>query len=783
MSEFKYFEDFNKEVQDKLLTIGLQEAYIIKIKIEKHENLEAHDRNSLCSKCCKKSSCDKKSCVKFKKYDEIIKLYSSVSFHYIVASNDVQCTQMSTNSKLFDGKIFFPIPFSEFKSIFSEYQEKTWHWNINEENSIIIIAKIDKEIDSFKKNVTEIFKLHKDYDSNSLNAINISMKKLNDFIEQFEDSGGFDPSLEITLSNVIKYIFNKFRVKNKVSLISLFKLITDSDYKLAWKKHELRKEENLAFDEKEFEETISNKISTHYFEENISYAILKELPLPIGFSDQKGYYLVIPITKSKGRVQFRYTMILMGTKPFETYILNNITGLLSKYYSSYLKEQKSNLLLELQKALFERNIEPNNNVKKCLIKLIEKTFKTVVQITDAYSATFRLFNPATRKLKKVVNEANKEGNAYPTDEDDKHKYIDVDKNKRKSLNCRAFWLQEGEKCASYVSNIPSTKKNMHKKDKYYEEEFSTLQSRSQTLSELCVPFYYQDVVIGVMNFESPILYAFDDECEYEKINARVRYHKAINMDKYVILCKNSFIYMVKSTLQHFYSLMEERNDIKHLSRFIERENNLHELKNLVETEQDLNQFKEQIRNILNSVTTLSTFCNNSSTSIKQKLVEMRTDYAERYYSKVGSFSEISKEDFMKPKHLHEYLPIKIEEDKHKCLIVNSQTANRLEAIYRNLLRNYFTHGDPKDKLSAIYIKAKNLLILRQEFDIPLKPNSALFISPHMSKKGTSSGLFIVGTHVRQLGGYVFAQYDENERLKCFDIYIYLKQEGEKNEEC
>ena len=770
MSEFKYFEDFNRKVQCMFFDIEhqkieIQEVYIIKIKIEKFGKLETNDQKHLRKKYHP---------FKFQDDNKIIKLYSSASFHYVIDNclnqNNVKCNEMKIESTLFDNKISFPILFSKFTSVLSEYENNGWYRKFNKECSIIIIAKINKGINEFNKRIPKIFRLHEDYDLNSLNTKNMSMKKNNAIVEEFKKLKlAFDPSLETTLLNIIKFIFDKYSVKNKISLISLFKLTANDGRKLAWEKDMLYKKEDLKLDENQFEMYIIYKITSYYFGssgdsiEKVNYAYLKELTLPLGFSDQNLYYLVIPITKNKGNVQFRYAMVLMENQPFETYILDNINGLLSEYYSCYLEEQKSKLLFELQRALFDRNIYSNENAKKRLIKKTEESFHVIVQITNAYSATFRLFNPVTRNLEKIVNVANKEGKAYQ--KEDEHKYINVDKNKYNSLNCRTFWLQEGEKCALYISNITRPKK---RKDN--EKNFSTLHSRVQTLSELCVPFYYQGVIIGVMNFESPIFYAFDDECEQIEHQGGVQYYNAENKDEYIKLHKSSFIYTIKSTLQHFYCLTEERNDIKFLSRLIEMENSLHELKNQLGAKSiNLNTSKELLKKLLQSGTTLSVF-DDKMIPIKEKLLGIQLDLINKYNELLGDFSPFLKDDFVNTKRLRTYLPITFENNKS----VYPQTANSIEVIYKYLLKNYLIHGDVNnDILSIKYIKSKKLLIISQVFNIPLERKDEMFLSPYMNRGRKSSGLFIVGTHVRQLGGYIFTNFNEHNKLKNVDIHIHI----------
>jgi hypothetical protein len=788
-NRFKYFEDFNSEIQEKFLKINFQAMYILRIQIVAHEELESGDKNYLSNKT-KRSLAPN---------TEIVKLYLAVSFYYTkCGDNNIECKKMTPRDELFSEEKIFPvITFSDFKASLEKHENEGWHCKYNENKSIIVIVKSDSNIENEK--FDEIFDLHKDYTANSLIARNMSMKKSNAFIEKFKKEkiireseiceSGFQPSLEITLLNLVKFISDKYIVKNEISSINLLKLTMNDKFELSWKNCR-NFGDSAAFNENNFNETVVNEIDGYYFKKkdrgnSVNYAELKELALPKGFSANKEYYLIIPVAKSMGHEQFRYTLVLAGAYPFKTYILDNINSILAEYYSSYLETQKSELLLKLQKRLFERNIDFNGDVKENLRKLTEETFKKVVEITNAYSATFRLYDPDKKTLNKVVNEGNKEAEAEP---DKEHKDISIIEYRLKSLNCRAFCLNEGEDCALYVPNTKkprkSSKKGKKKNREDNEEEFATIPSRPQTLSELCVPFYYQGVVIGVMNFESPILRAFDNECEYTS-EGSVKFNSAANKDEYVKLREGSFIYMVKSSLQHFYCLLSERNDIGHLSRLIETETSLHDLKNLVNTDADLNQFRKPIKQLLESATTLP--IQDSKTSpVRDLLIVTRKNCIDAYYELVGDYAPILKESFLQKEHLQEYLPITFKGKNSQSMRVNSRIANSIKDIYKNLLRNYFNHGDiENDKLSVKYTEENGLLIIAQKFDPPLEPGTDWFLSPHIHKKGVSSGLFIIGTHVRQLGGYIFTQYDAcPKRLKGFEIYINMGYHKikEKNDE-
>jgi len=788
MDRFKYFEDFDNLVQHSFLCTRCQEMYIIAMQIVQFRNLEEEYQKYIQK--------NKSIVHEIDGLTEIVKIHSSASFYYKNVSDKINCERI-TNQELFGNKIFPVILYNDLKSILERQEKNGWHSETNASKNVIIIAnKKDEKVDIPNIEFKYISDLYEEFVSNSLNGKNKSLKETNSFVERFRKenfecnnekfTSGFQPSLEKTFINAVHFIYKEYCTKedSQIKLVCLFRLTANDDPTLAWTNYQ-HLGEFISLNNYEFEKKISNKISDYYFfnsEKNIN---VKVLTVPIGFSINHDYFLIIPITKGTKRIQFRYALVLMATYPLKMHILDNINGLIREYFYNYLEDQKRNKLLELQRKLFDKSVDFGQNTQNGLIELTKETFKTLVQITSAYSATFRLFDPSTNSLVKLVNILNDEAGSYTEYECPS---INLDEYRYKSLNCRTFLLMEGDNCALYLPNIIKENKKKFSKEKeikrrkYNEQVFESIPARSKTLSELCVPFYYQGVVIGVMNFESPIIRAFDNECKHEyKANKgmRVKYHNAKNKDLYVKLQDDSFIYTIKSALQHFYCFLRERNDIKHLSRLIDSENNLHELKNLVDSGQDLNPFRNTIKEQLYSSTILPT-SNNEFISVSKILFETRSICIDAYYELLGNFPDIKKSEFLEEKHLNTYLPIKV--NKNICL--NSQTTNSIKTIYKNLLRNYFNHGGIiiNDILSVRYVTVSGILTITQVFNEPLEKKNEWFVSPYMNENIISSGLFIVGTYVRQLGGHVFTKYDEYERLKQFDIYINLKElGGDKNE--
>jgi hypothetical protein len=224
-------------------------------------------------------------------------------------------------------------------------------------------------------------------------------------------------------------------------------------------------------------------------------------------------------------------------------------------------------------------------------------------------------------------------------------------------------------------------------------------------------------------------------------------------------------------------MLFERNDLQRLYLFSEREANLHELKNLVTNNKDLSPYREKIIELLKKSRRVSSIPVDSSCNIKQLFCEVRRERI-RIYKKTQKKPVEHK--ISGAKYLNEHLPITIETTKYAPLKINMQTGQKLREIYKNLLINFLTHGNKeKDKLEVKYFKKNDTLHMSQTFNkLPYSPHGKIwFISPHEFGGEVHSGLFIVGTLTRQLGGYVFTHYDNYDKynkLKRFDIYINLK---------
>jgi len=436
-------------------------------------------------------------------------------------------------------------------------------------------------------------------------------------------------------------------------------------------------------------------------------------------------------------------------------------------------------LLSLNSLMFDN--------KKKLQLLAAYALRRIVKITNAHSATIRLYDPQKRSLKLFVDVYNDEENAQ------RDKHLDeitfssyrYGEDQGKSMNCSMFLMKDSHYKAVYEGQLITYDKQT-KADSGSENKGASkkrmkrkaLQVREQTASELCMPFYYKNIKIGVMNFESPILNGFDSECimdsEYSLHNKRKKPLRDEN--GFVEIKENSFLYAVKMMLENYYTLLLERNDSHFLSRLIERESYFHDLQNLLDSNEDLNQYRDKIIQLVENI---RQDIREDEKSTLKCLVDVREEALKEHIDNMGDFS-------------HEIMPA-YEQNlivdsfliEHSSKIkISSDMRLSLECIYRNLLVNFFNYANPDrgDKLQVVFEEKTRCLYINQVMKRALptiRPEhryfETLITKNTMRGEKIHSGLFIVGTLVRQLGGYIYLDEDDVGFTNGFKIRIKIRE--------
>ena len=607
----------------------------------------------------------------------------------------------------------------------------------------------------------------------SLNALNESSKKTRRLLKEIINSEVYNISVEKTLSNLISY-FKHIYGASELQEIFLYK----NDFKNnTWE----------TFDSK-FDSLVKEKIENFYYRRRAGADTLYayENRMPISFKEDDTYFLLVPVAKNHEKEYFRYAILIANDKPIEQFLLKNLDEVVSYYFSSYIEEQKRTLLADMQMEFF-KNISVFGDSKQKLKELAEREFEKIVQITNAYSATIRLYNPAKGSLQLFVDKFNENENAKRTKDLKEIFFTDYQDgpHQGKSIHWRMFLTQE-----RYIDDYPvavyeGRLLNYYKpkKTKHSFKKNKSLPAREQTASEFCVPLYFKQIKIGTINFESPIVNGFDSECilnvdgkpEIVLVKKGKDKKQKIIYEKCVKIRNDSFLYAVKIILETYYILLFENNDSHFTSRLIERESNFHDLNNLVDSNNDLNLHRERITKLLGNIRSVnenSIYTFGDVLSIRTKKIANRKsnlgDYANRVIPELESSLPVNK-SFL---------------ENAENIKISGDTYYALEIIYSNLLANFFKYGniDRGDRLGLYYDEHSNCLFFKQKMSRPfpiLNGNDRYFetLIRRKTREGESihSGLFIVGVLTRQLGGYIYHDVDEEGLYYGFKIRIKIQE--------
>lgn len=634
----------------------------------------------------------------------------------------------------------------------------------------------DKTLEGFiKALVRDLEKTNID----TLNTSNESLKKSRRFLKGVLDENIYDPSIYKTLSNLVAHFkLNYGSTNQSIGEISEIFLC----------KNDFKNDKWETFFGEIYNDLVKEKVENFYYRRKENTLNPYENRMPITFKESGVYFLLIPIAKNFDKEYFRYALLITNDRPIEHFILKNINEVIADYFIRYIEEQKRTLLTEMQAEYFS-NILNLKKSRDALKSLARYAFEKIINITNAYSATIRLFNPARGTLKLFAEANNKEENAIRTVSMDEIFFSDFRgaNNKRdlqgKSLNCRMFMVherltEEGIPIAVYegcLFNYYDAKKSTP------QNKIKTLPAREQTASDLCMPFYYKNIKIGTVNFESPIVNGFDSECALDDTGKpeRVLIKNGVNrngqllFEKCVKIRSDSFLYAVKVMLENYYALLCGNNDSHFLARLIQRESNMHDLIKVLNSDEDLNAHRDYMLNLVGEIRGVS----EKKPETLAAMVGVRNEKINERKLKLGKWSE-------RIPNIEITLPMnKFIHEKAKTVPLSGEEFSALSIIYKNLIANFFKYGAPElgDRLMLKYNKNTKILRISQTLTRPLpltNDDARYFETPihHNNSSGKSmhSGLFIVGVLVRQLGGYIYHDIDEFGFIKKFEIRIKLK---------
>jgi hypothetical protein len=402
-------------------------------------------------------------------------------------------------------------------------------------------------------------------------------------------------------------------------------------------------------------------------------------------------------------------------------VIENLRRFTDLFFNDFLLEHRSGHILDLQRSAFSLASHSRSgtfwrdlSLERELASFFRAAALPVVSMTNAFSATIRLYDPATNRLRKLYEIGEPEVRKVdPNDQLDSIPLVD-----KRSLNARVFSQQHPE----YISNVGGARK--------------TLPHRVNTLSEFCLPIWFRQTCIGTVNFESPVADGLRPEAP--------------------------FLTAISESLSHFVTLLLSANDRFWLSRTSRHEANLHEVNNqLRDLARDgvLTQTRvEQIARHLRRRRVAISDKRRPIATIKDTLSDYLMYQAKRIASpSVSSFHE--------------------EEARFGCrfvlrnwkLLVSGSRLDLISLILSNLISNVRSHSTwRRDRIEIRH---------NGRFDSPLRiavhasrgvderTARALGLQPIRStrKNGRDrAGMFLSGVLARELGGFVFVQNSTSE---------------------
>lgn len=154
------------------------------------------------------------------------------------------------------------------------------------------------------------------------------------------------------------------------------------------------------------------------FEENIAESHLLEKDQQLVFSKklvygfyEKSYYLIIPFATHRSRKyqKLKIVFFIKNKNPIPYYVAINTTNFIDRFFNEYLIEYKINHLLELEDKINDLYMNSNDlhfKYNQDLLNLFSKFTKDaldiVVETTNAFSATCRLFDIKSKTLKRIA---------------------------------------------------------------------------------------------------------------------------------------------------------------------------------------------------------------------------------------------------------------------------------------------------------------------------------------------------------------------------------------------
>lgn len=423
------------------------------------------------------------------------------------------------------------------------------------------------------------------------------------------------------------------------------------------------------------------------------------------------YLMIVPFVNPRARVPVDVSRIvcLESRTPFRPYVVRNVLEFQDRYFNEYLQKAQMGHLADIQDWWGAANISEVFEFRREFATLANSTFEKIIALSNAFSATCRIFDPESASLV-LLTEVTEDG-VQRTASAEKVRAIPLAKVEA-SVNTQTFLKCEKGRYI-YVKN---------------QREDGEFHLRKNSRAEICFPLFFKAARLGTLNFESPVPAGFFETDR-----------------QYLTLITNQ---LMRHLEQRF-----DANDKYWLSRRAQLEQNVHELSNIIRESAFPVGYRERIAALLNK-TSVST---SKPDQPLQRLVEFRDNYLPERTTRIAALGDESEQ----------ILSVRLEACRFDLpdptSLMTDHKMSLLKIIYKNLLDNLCMHCDPeRDRLyvdGTTKGAVRITMISQRPFTEHELQNAGVAPiagcgSHPAGVEDEHSGLLLVGILTRHLGGFM-----------------------------
>lgn len=478
---------------------------------------------------------------------------------------------------------------------------------------------------------------------------------------------------------------------------------------------------------------------------------------PILFDYGANKHTIFPVVgkKKKSNTKPTYLIIVSWEKSILKYLIVSIVFFIEEYIDNFIVKRKLELIQEIQKDTLEmfrrhsQHVSPLSfNYLDTIRNFASPVLKSVIKISNAFSITIRLYDHTDNSLVRICHEH--EDNVELNVSEKASDRIPV-KDSKYSINAKTY-VNKNKIAGNDFIYIKNLEDYFDKNDEYSKgyRYISYKNYRKHSMSELCLLLSFKKTKIGVINIESPIISAFNDEVD--------------------------FLLTIRDLIENYIAVLFDLNDKTWLARKAPIYQASHELENLIKLNPEATIKHKDLAKYLD-VTKFSIDIQSEKIGLlnqyHNKLICNYTDFLD--FDAVADLVKLERESSVN--NIKFVVPVDVED-----LEISSIKATLIKIMYKNIIHNYFKKGILCN--GTVYFEIlKNVITLTKEkrivtITLCLKTTAKTKITNYSGDLGytpiiiggtrtkrLSYGLFIVGMIARHLSGFC--------NISGKDNYFYL----------